>query len=351
MKRKTIIMVFTLLVILFMGYQWFKKESKQSMGPPRTVVKTVNVLTQDIPTTIRALSTLIAIHEANIASEINASIKSLHFNDGALVKQGDLLIGLDDASQQARLLQALAQQNLAQTAYDRARSLHAKGALPSQDLDKADADLKVAKADVTVAQAELAKTQIRAPFDGRLGDKNISVGQYITTGETLTHIVDKKQLKMQYAVPERYLNALKMGAPVTLTTAAFPDETFSGKVDYISPFVDKRTRTIMVEALFDNPQERLAPGLSGQITQVLINNQNARVIPEEALVPSITGYFVYKVVENKAVRVPVELGSRFQGMAHVTAGLEPNDVIVSQGQQGLREGALLEIVNAEPAGA
>jgi len=339
-------MVFSLIVILFLGYWLFSKKSdKGGFMPPKSVVSVVSVEAQTIPTLIRQLGTLSAIDKADIAPEISGTIESIDYQEGTSVEAGVVLIKLTDNTQAAKLAAAQAQQNLVQLNYDRNKSLFDRGAQSKQELDRLEADLKIAQADVTLAQAELDKTLIRAPFAGRLGSRKFSEGQYVTDGTTLVTIVDKTRLRFHYAVPQRYLNQLSMGAPVIFETPAFPIERFEGRVDFINPSVDPATRTIAIEAIFNNPSERLSPGLSGTVTQTLRVNENAMVLPEESLVPSITGYQIYKVLDNKVQTVPIEIGSRYLGVVHVLSGVAVGDVVVAQGHQNLRDGADVEILN------
>jgi membrane fusion protein (multidrug efflux system) len=347
MKRK-IIMIISLLVIISLGFfAWSKKPTKNDFKSPKNVVTVSQVRTQDMPTLIRALGSLTAIHSAEVAPEIDGVIESIHFTDGALVKQGDLLIQLQNNTQEARLEQAQAQKKLREIDYNRLKSLQERGAVSKQEFDKSDADLKVADAEVRLAQAQLDQTQIKAPFDGQLGSGLYSVGQYITSGKPLVLIVDKSTLHIDYSVPQRHLEQLKQGAAVTFETPAYPNEKFNGVVHYISPEVDLATRTIAVEASFDNLAGRLSPGLSGTVLQVLNITPNAMIIPEASLIPSITGYIVYRVVDGKAASTPIEIGTRKDGLVQVISGLSPEDRIVVEGHQNLRDGALVEVLETD----
>jgi membrane fusion protein, multidrug efflux system len=345
-KRK-IIMIVTLLLILAMGaWQWTKKAGKGGFMPPKSVVIVTQVSSQDMPTLVRALGTLTAINSAEIAAEIGGTIESIPFTNGAQVKKGDVLIKLEDNTEEAKLLQAQAQKQLSEVDYNRLKNLQSRGAVSKQEFDKSEADLKVAEAEVTLAQAELDKTTLRAPFDGQVGSSTYSVGQYITAGQPLVSLVDKTKLQIRYSVPQRYLEHLKLNSAVTFETPAYPNEKFVGAVNYLSPSVDVATRTLAVEAVFDNPQGKLLPGLSGTVLQVLTITPNALIVPEEALVPSITGYQVFRVVEGKALATPIEIGTRKDGAVQILSGLQAGDTLVLQGHQNLRDGALVDIQKA-----
>lgn len=345
MKRnKIIILILSVVMAIGLILLWVNHQSQSSFQPPAAVVTVTTVNLAKMPTQIYALSTLKSSNVANIASEINGIIESIQFSEGMLATQGQMLIKLNDDTQAAELEKAAAKEALTELDFNRINSLSVKGAVSKQELDKASADMKVAKASTAAAAAELSKTDIKAPFTGYLGERLVSVGEYIVSGQSLVSIVEKRHLKLQFAVPERYLPQLVIGAPVTFTTEAFPKEIFTGNITFISPSVDTGTRTLLIEAFFDNTDERLSPGLSGQATLLLAMNDNAMRIPEEAILPTITGYQVYRVVEGRAQLTPIEIGTRTEGYVHILSGLSPGDVVVLRGQQTVRDGAPVEIV-------
>jgi membrane fusion protein (multidrug efflux system) len=346
MKRK-IIMISTLLVILLMGYFiWTKRSQFADFGVPKSGVIVTQVSLEDMPIQVRALGTLIALNAADLTIENDGVIEALPFPDGSIVKQGDLIIKIEDNIQEAVLAQAQAQEQLTAVDFNRLKSLQTRGAVSKQEFDKSEADMKVAQAQVTLAQAELDKTFIKAPFDGQIGAIAYNVGQYVTSGTPLVNLVDKSKLYVEYSVPQQVLENLQMGAQVSFETSAFPNDIFYGTVNYISPSVDVSTRTLQLQALFDNPNGRLSPGLSGTVLQNINTVRDAMVLPEEVLVPSITGYVVYRVLDGKALATPVEIGARKKGKVQILSGLNAQDAVVIQGQQNLRDGALVKIMEA-----
>lgn len=346
-SKRHVQMSLSLIVIIALGvWQWTQRSGQEGFSPPKSAVIVTLVSTQDMPTLVRALGSLSALNAAEIASEADGTLESIPFVNGAQVKRGDILIKLEDNTEEAKLHQAQAQKELKEVDYNRLKNLQARGAVSKQEFDKSEADLKVAVAEVVMAQAELDKTTLRAPFDGQVGSSLYSVGQYVSAGLPLVTLVDKTKLKIRYSVPQRTLEHLKLGSVVTFETPAYPNQKFVGAVSYISPSVDVNTRTIAVEALFDNPEGKLLPGLSGTVLQVLSITPNALIIPEEALVPSIAGYLVYRVVDGKALATPVEIGTRKDGSVQILSGLQAGETLVLQGHQNLRDGALVDIQKA-----
>jgi multidrug efflux system membrane fusion protein len=343
-------MVFFIIVILFVTYQFVSgKTSKGGFAFPKPVVTVATVTVSPMPIIVNALGSMVAENEADVASELSGTVTEVAFEEGTLVDKDTVLVQINDALQIATLAQRKAEEVLATLDYNRLKNLIGKGAISQQEVDKADANLKVAQANVAFAQAELNKTDIRAPFKGRLDVRNVSPGQYITSGQNLVRIVDRRSMKLRYAVPERYLSELAVNKPVTFVTTAYPNKVFEGKVSFVSPQVDVDTRTITVEAHFDNQDEILSPGLSGEATQVLSQNPNALSVPEESLVATITGYQVYVIKDQKVTSRPVEIGSRTNGRVEILKGLEAGETVVARGQQSLRDGASVEILT-EPKG-
>ncbi len=349
-QRKTIIMVISMLVILFVTYLFISKKAAHGFEFPTTVVSAAKVTVSPMPVLVNALGSMVAENEANVASELNGIVSHVDFQEGAMVEKDQLLVKLNDATQLAMQTQRMAEVALAKLDYDRVAQLIKKGATTQQEVDKADANLKVAQANLAYAQAELDKTNIRAPFKGRLDLRFVSPGQYITSGQNLVRIVDKSSLKVQYAVPERYLNQLSLGKVVRFHTSAFPEQVFEGYVSFVSPQVDVDTRTITVEAHFENPMESLSPGLSGEVSQVLSENPNALSVPEEAVIATITGYKVFVIDKDAVQSRAVMIGSRLKGRVEILQGLKANETVVARGHQSLRDGSKVEILT-EAAGA
>lgn len=345
MKRRTIIMVFFIVVILFVTYKFVSEKAQSgAFAFPKPVVTAAPVTVSSMPVLVTALGSMMAENEADVASELDGTVTEVAFQEGTLVDKDTILVKINDALQASTLAQRQAEEVLAALDNNRLKNLIGKGAISQQELDKTEANLKVAQANVAFAQAELNKTNIRAPFKGRLDLRHVSPGQYITSGQNLVRIVDKSSLKLRYAVPERYLKQLALNKPVRFQSAAFPDKTFEGVVSFVSPQVDVDTRTITVEAHFENPDEAIAPGLSGEVSQVLSENPKALSVPEEAIVATITGYQVYVISDEKVASRPVTIGSRVNGRVEILTGLVAGETVVARGQQSLRDGTAVEIL-------
>ncbi len=351
LKRIALVIGLLLLVwLIFRGFQYLGggagKEAEDSVF--HTPVEVVTVRLGDIPVQVRAFGSLVAVDAGEVSAEIAGQIDNILFEEGQFVEQGALLIHLDSAIYEANLKSAEAEAALSLVNYERTSQLVERGAQSQENLDIAAAELASREADVAIRQAELNKTSLVAPFEGHLGARRISLGNYVAPGDPLVSIVNQKILKIDYSVPEYYLRRLAVGQTVELTTSAFPNQVFTGTVDFIAPMVSEATRSITIRALVSNEEEVLSPGLSVQVTHALGRVDQALLLPEEALVATLEGQIVYRVVNDRAVSTRVMVGSRVDGVAQITDGLERGDRVVIGGQQKIRDGSMVEIIPSAP---
>jgi membrane fusion protein (multidrug efflux system) len=184
--------------------------------------------------------------------------------------------------------------------------------------------------------ARLDDVRITAPFDGRVGLRQVSLGALVQPGAPVTTLDDLSRVKLDFSIPENYLGKLREGLAVEARTPAFPTRVFVGRVTAIDTRVDPVTRAVRVNALFDNPDEALKPGLFIAVELALDKRENALVIPEEALVPEAARQFVFVVRDNRAIRVEVKLGTRIQGEVEVAEGLKSGEVVIVRGTSRVR---------------
>jgi membrane fusion protein (multidrug efflux system) len=314
---------------------------------PATTVEVFQAKEQNIPILVSAFGSLRATEGAELSSEKPGIVSKVHFTEGQMVTKGTLLISLDDTTEQANLAKAKADESLYQLEFNRTETLYKKGVTPLQELDKASANLAQRKAQTQVAQAEEDEMHIVAPFDGQVGARKVSVGQYVSPGQALVPIVNRHSLKVEFSVPEVYLARLKEGLHVTLTSSAFPGREFTGVIDYVSPNINPSTRSVALEADVDNKDGALSPGLSVQVNLQLGMQENVLIVPEESLIATIEGQNVFVVRDKKAVTVAVDVGARADGKASITKGLKAGDIVVTQGQQKLRDGAPVTILETK----
>jgi membrane fusion protein (multidrug efflux system) len=320
-------------------------------GPSGTPVLAAKVEVVPLPLGISAVGSLRSDESITVRPEIAGRVAEILFREGERVSKGATLLRLDRSVQAADLQTAKANQVLAKAKYDRAVELSAKGFISSQARDEAENLLKVSDATVAQAQARLDKTEIHAPFGGMLGLRQVSVGDYVKEGQDIVNLESLDPLKVDFRVPEVFLKQVQVGQVMQVSLDAFPGQVIAGKVFAINPLVDRDGRAIVIRALLPNNDGRLRPGMFARVRLLVNDKQDSLVIPEQALVPEGELQFVFKVVNGQAVRTRVETGQRREGKVEVVRGLQVAELVVTDGQLKIRDGAAVIIANAPPAGA
>jgi len=324
-------------------------------APPQTqapVAGTVAVVTavatvQEMGIEIEAVGTTRANESVEVTSKASNVIKAIHFEEGAEVARGDVLVELDDAEAQAALAEAKAALADSQSQYNRSRDLFAREALSIAQLEQLEARLNADRARVAAAEARLADTVIRAAFDGRTGFRRVSVGSFVSPGSVITTLDDTSRIKLDFTVPETYLFLLRRGLPITASTTGLPGRKFVGEVTNLDSRVDPVTRSIAVRAEIPNSDGALRAGmfmtvgLQGDVVPTLL-------VPEEAIVPEQGRTYVFVVDNGIVERREVRIGKRRPGDVEIVAGLAEGERVVVEGTQNVRDGTPVEEVRRNP---
>jgi membrane fusion protein (multidrug efflux system) len=324
-------------------------------GPPggfAMAVEVAKVAVSDFSDEASAVGTLKSNESVVLRPETAGRIAAIGFKDGAIVGKGTLLVTLDAAVQEAELQQAKANLALAQTNFQRNQELVAKKFLSQQALDTSSANLKVQQATVQLAEAKVSKTRVKAPFNGMVGLRNVSVGDYVKEGQDLINVEDIATLRMDFKLPESYLGRVTKGQAVELTSDAMPGQSFKAVLDAVDPLVDQNGRAISARARLDNASGKLRPGMFVRVRLLFGDRKDVLMVPEQAIVPGAQPA-VFKVVEGKATLAKVKIGVRRAAQVEVVEGLVAGDVVVTAGQLKLREGAPVRAIGegAPPAPA
>jgi len=350
MKRIVYLAVAVALLIAagFAWRQYSKPQpapvAKPAAGPARALpVKVASVRSDTVTDSLTAVGTLLANESVMIRPEIDGRIEVIHFQEGQLVRKGDKLVSLDAAEVEAQLSSAMAAANLNRSRLKRSEELIEKKFISAQALDEARENLNQTNAREAEVRARLAKTLIRAPFEGVTGLRQVSPGAYAKAGQDIARLEGIGTLKLDFRVPEAYLRQIRTGQSLTVTVDAYAGENFSGTIYAIEPSVDEATRTVLLRARLPNPGVRLKPGMFARVNLMLAQRQNALLVPEQAIVPRGDGSYVFRVVEGKAQLTKVETGLRRPGEVEVTSGLEAGQIIVADGQLRLQDGAAVSL--------
>ena len=296
-----------------------------------------------LPRGIAAVGTLRSENSVMLRPEITGRISEINFDEGGRIKKGQVLVRLDDSVVKAQLQQAQANLSLANSQYRRAAELSKQGFISKQGRDEAGSQLQVQQATVALAKANLGKTVILAPFDGLIGLRNVSVGDYVSPGIDLVPIESIDPLQVDFRVPEQYFGQVHVGLKLSLKFDALPGETREGVIGAISPLVDVGGRSILLRANVANTDSTLRPGMFARV-QLQFSDDSALVVPETALVPSGDTQNIYRVRQGRVERVQVQIGQRRGGNIEIVNGLQEGDQVVVAGLQKVIDGSPVEIL-------
>lgn len=314
-------------------------------------VETVPVAAEAMADDVSAVGTLRSNESVMLRPEVAGRIAAIRFREGSPVRRGDVLVELDAAVQQAEVQQARANLSLAQANFGRTEDLFNRKFLSQSARDEAASRLEVARANMAVAEAHLERMRLRAPFVGIVGIRNVSVGDYVNEGDDLVNLEDIATLKVDFRLPEIYLERIRPGQKLEVASDAIPGQLFNANIAAIDPLVDEQGRSVLMRATLPNEGLRLRPGMFARVRLILQERANVAVVPEEALVPAPGNVqFVYRVVDGKAQRVEVKTGVRRGTRVEIVSGVQVGDVVVSAGQLKLRDGAPVQVVGSGASG-
>jgi len=236
---------------------------------------------------------------------------------------------------------AEADRDLARQALVRTRELLAQKASSTSDLEKAEATARGSQAELDLLTLRLGRTTVRAPFAGVVGQRYISLGDYVTTSTRLVSLQTVNPQRVAFTVPERFATRLKRGQRVAFRVASLTGQQFEGVVDFVDPVVQLPGRTILIKAVVPNPRRQLSAGMFAEARLATDVRPRAIIVPEDALLPLQGAFFVWVSKDNKATRRQVGIGVRTPGFVEVKSGVEAGEQVVVGGQERLFEGAVL----------
>lgn len=296
---------------------------------------------------VGAIGTLQSNESVVIRPEIAGRVATIDFAEGSPVERGAVLIALDASVYDAELIEAKARLALSRKNFERADELRRRGAGTERALDEADSQLRADEASVALARARLDKMRIVAPFDGVLGLRHVSPGDYVEPGRDIVNLEDIDPIKVDFRIPELHLNELRTGQSIRVEVDAFPGVGFDGEVYAIDPRIDAAGRSILVRARIPNPDGRLRPGLFARVSLLVERRDGAVLVPEQAIMPRGDSHFVFRVVDGAAALTEVTLGQRRAGEVEILDGVGAGDAVVTAGQMKIQDGA--PVVDVAPA--
>ena len=299
---------------------------------------------------LQAVGSLRSNESVVLRPEVAGRIAQIGFRDGEAVRRGQLIVALDASVNEAEVAQARAEYELAQSNLKRTEDLARKNFVSSSAQEQAASNVQVSAAKLKLAEARLAKMKIVAPFNGVVGIRNVSVGDYVKDGTDLVNIEDVGTLKVDFRLPERNFTQIRAGQPVEVMADAVPAEKFRGALDAINPRIDAAGRSLEVRAKLANPERKLRPGMFVRVRVIIGERANALLVPEEAIVPQGEDFYVFRIEEGNARRVRVKTGVRRDAKVEVVEGLAAGDKVVTAGMRLVGDGQPVRIVGGPATG-
>ena len=330
-------------------------DAAKAVAPPAAApkpglpVKAEAVQILKVQDDVSAVGSLLAEESVIIRPEIDGRIVGLHFQEGQAVTAGTRLVTIGSTEYEAQTAGRRAALKTEEQRLVRTKELYEQKFVSKDALDVQVGNVARLKANVAEAESRTEKTVIRAPFSGILGLRQVSPGAYVKAGSDIVRLENVSSIKVDFRIPENYLSKIRPNQEIAVKLDAYPGEAFTGRVYAVEPVVDERTRTIAMRARIPNKGFKLKPGMFVRVAVTLDSRPNAVIIPEEAIWPQGKSSFVYRVVDGKAALTKVEIGNRSPGSVEILKGLAANDVVITDGQMKLKDGAPVSVIVPPPA--
>jgi membrane fusion protein (multidrug efflux system) len=317
-------------------------------GPAAVTVVAVGM--HDFNDAIQVIGTAQARESIVITPKVADTIRAIRFDSGAHVRQGQVLVEMSSVEQGADLAEARANNAQAQENLRRYQELFNRGFASQAQIDTVRAAADAAQARVDAGGSRISDRTIRAPFSGVIGLRTASPGQYIQPGTQIGTLDDVSQMKLDFDVPETDVSRVAAGVSIVAITAAYPNRQFTGVIANVDSRIDPATRTVRVRAILPNDDSVLRPGMLMTV-EVRSNPRSALAIPEIAIIDAADGSYVFRVAAGDrgatAERVLVHTGQRNGGVAEILSGLNPGDMVVTEGIQSVRPGQPVRVTNGQ----
>ena len=360
-KRMIIMLALTGLVLgAVFGFEAFKSVMISKFlvtlaNPPQTV-STIVAASQEWKSQLEAVGSVRAVNGANLSGQVSGIVAALHFTSGADVKKSDLLLELLSADDVAHLAALKATAALARLTYERDRTLVKTNAVSQQTVDTDEANVKNAEALAEQQQALVDYKFIKAPFSGRLGIRQVDLGQYLAAGTTFVTLQQLDPIFVDFYTPQQSLAQIKVGQAIMARVDTYPAQTFEGTISAISSLVDAATRNVQVRATIRNKEDLLLPGMYAMVNIDTATPTRYVTLPQTAIAYNSYGNIVY-LVDDKgrdtngqpqlvARQTYVTTGATRGDQVAVIGGVKEGDTVVTAGQVKLRNGTPVKINNA-----
>jgi len=319
------------------------ESSKADEKPKPTLrVKVHRVAPVELAERLATIGTVRANESVEIVSEISGKIAAIHFDEGAAVAKGQLLLKIDDSELMAEKQRAVHRVELAKRAEARQQQLLDDGVISSETYDVALGELNVLRAELQLIDAQKLKTEIRAPFGGVVGLRWVSPGSYLSSQTRIASLHDLDPVKLDFSVPERYSALMKIGEEITFTVEG-SNRSFPGTIYAIEPNVDAASRSLRMRARCPNTDGLLLPGTFANVELAIRSVTDALTVPAIAVIPELGGKKVYVYRDGRAEPCTVTTGIRNNTEVQIASGLEAGDLVITSGILQLQPGLEVEL--------
>jgi len=340
--------IFGILVLLLVACE-SKKPGGPGAGPGQNarqrgplMVEAFVAKTSSISENIEVPGSLLPLEETQIRAEVSGRIILVNFIEGTMVQKGALLVKLFDQDLQAQLRKLKVQLQIAIKTVQRQKELLSINGISQQDYDLSALNVDNLKADIQATEIDVSKTEIRAPYEGQIGLRQVSIGSYISPSEVITTLRDVRQLKLEFSVPEKYAKSIARGSRVTFRVDGGQMD-HSAEVIATEGNVEQTTRTLRVRALVTIKHPELVPGTFARVYLELAQDDKAIMIPTQAVIPQARDKRVIMLRKDSAVFQIVETGLRDSSYVQILRGIKPGDTIITTGLMAIRVGSKVKV--------
>ncbi len=332
-------------ILLFFNLVFFLTGNKVFAQPEdfKAPVTVSRIIQMDVPQSVKMVGTVFPFRESIVAGEVEGLVKEFPVKRGDYVKKGQVLARLRTTSLEIQLKGAKADKHLALIEYQRAKELYESEAISHQEIDKFETKFIAQEAGVEGVEDDIGKCTIKAPFDGRIIEEYIEVGQWIDKGDRVVSMIEMDYVKVRVPVPEKYIQSLKIGGKCTVSFSALGGKTRSGHIIHIVPQADARGRTFPVYIKLDNKDEMIKSGMFAEATFETDPLMSSIMVLKDGVVRRGGGKFIYLVVDGKVIEVPVRTGIAHKNLIRIMGDVKPGVDVIVRGNERVRSGQSVQI--------
>lgn len=311
---------------------------------PRTInAEGFKTETEPYTVQIRATGELLSYEEVELRTPVAGNVLSIHFEEGQYVREGALLVRIDSRTWEAQKKGLEAQLLSAENELSRKKQLLEIEGTSQEDVDQSEARVSSLKAQIEELAVRIDLAHVKAPFSGRLGMRNFSLGAYLSQGDMITRVVQTHKLKINFDIPARYASLAREGLEVNVISSSVGDTTVA-RIYAVDPVINPNSRSLRLRGILENGQGRFVPGDFVQVVMDVEQNENAILIPAEAIIAELNSQVVYLARGSRAERREVEIGTRTRGRVHILDGIAAGDTVLITGLMDVRDGSNINLL-------